>query len=427
MDLKRSDGPSNALWIPLIWMFLAGSRYVSSWINLGAPMRSVDAYLEGSPIDRVIFSVLIVAGVFVLSQRKLDWGRMFMRNKWILLYFVYCGISFFWSDYPFVSFKRWIKDLGNPIMVLVILTEERPYEAIGVIIKRLAFLWLPLSVLLIKYYPELGRAYHQGRPMFTGVADQKNSLGLICLISGSYFVWNFILNRKGDFKFGVWGKISDFIFIGMVVWLLHMAQSATSLACLVVVTILLLVARLKVIARKPDRIILLIIVVAIIFPVLDWTLDVTDIVVRLLGRTLDLTSRVPLWEGLKEIDTNPVVGAGFMSFWSGPRMEMIWEKYGKINQAHNGYLELYLNLGYLGIVLMGAIMLSGLIKVRRHLNLDYPSAVLRLCFIVSAALYNYSEASLYGMSNVWLLLLVAAIEIPDQLGSKIRVGVHRYR
>ena len=44
-------------------------------------------------------------------------------------------------------------------MVLVILTEKRPYEAVGVILRRLAFLLLPLSVLFIRYYPDLGREY----------------------------------------------------------------------------------------------------------------------------------------------------------------------------------------------------------------------------------------------------------------------------
>ena len=54
--------------------------------------------------------------------------------------------------------KRWIKDLGNPIMALVILTERRPYEALGITLRRLSFLLLPLSVVFVRYFPELGRA-----------------------------------------------------------------------------------------------------------------------------------------------------------------------------------------------------------------------------------------------------------------------------
>ena len=48
--------------------------------------------------------------------------------------------------------KRWIKALSTVIMAFVVVTEAHPYMAIGVIIKRLSFLLLPLSVLFIKYY-----------------------------------------------------------------------------------------------------------------------------------------------------------------------------------------------------------------------------------------------------------------------------------
>jgi O-antigen ligase len=160
--------------------------------------------------------------------------------------------------------------------------------------------------------------------------------------------------------------------------------------------------------------IVLMVVAASIFLFLDWTMDLSNVVIGMLGRDASLTSRVPIWQGLREMVVNPFVGAGYQTFWLGDRLETIWEKYGQINQAHNGYLEQYLNLGYIGVAFIGMIMLSGLLKVRRQFNVDYPWAMLRLCFILTAALYNYTEASLYGMSNVWVLLLVSCIEIPEQ-------------
>ncbi len=178
-DIKKPDSPSNALWIPLIWMFLAGSRWASSWLNLGVPMSSADDYSEGSPIDRAVFFSLIVAGVFVLSKRRVDWSSLLNQNKWIVLYFLYCLSSIIWTDEAFILFKRWIKDLGIPIMALVILTEQRPYAAVGIILGRLTFLLIPLSFLFIKYFPELGRSYHaDGAPMYTGIGHQKMISGL---------------------------------------------------------------------------------------------------------------------------------------------------------------------------------------------------------------------------------------------------------
>ena len=415
-DSKKSNGHSIALWIPFFWMFLAGSRYASSWLGLTPP--SAEANAEGSPLDRAVFFLLIAAGVLILSRRKIDWNRLLIRNKWIMLYYLYCLLSIIWTDDSFITLKRWIKDLGNPIMALVILTEQPPYKAVEVILRRLAFLLLPLSLLFIKYYPELGRAYHNdGSPMYTGVGHQKNDLGLICLITGIYFSWKFLRNRKRDSKLGLRGNITDFTLMAMLAWLLRMSDSQTSLACLVITVSILVVSRITFIAQKPSRIVVLGISSALLYSVLESTLHVKDIIFEILGRDPTLTGRAQIWEMLREFEANPIVGSGFMSFWTGNRREAILQKIGaEITQAHNGYLELYLNLGYIGVTFLGVIILSGLFKVRKQLDVSYPSAILRLCVIVTAIFYNYTEASFYGINNMWLLFLLAVIEVPEQQG-----------
>ena len=95
-DLRRSDRGSLALWIPLAWMFLAGSRFLSSWLSLSIPMA--EAYAEGSPVDRAAFLCLIIMGVVVLANRKVRWAALLADNKWIALYFAYCLTSIAWTD-----------------------------------------------------------------------------------------------------------------------------------------------------------------------------------------------------------------------------------------------------------------------------------------------------------------------------------------
>lgn len=428
VDLKKSYRPSGALWIPLIWMFLAGSRWASSWLNLNPPLTSANSYAEGSPLDRTVFLSLIVAGAFILYRRKIDWGQLLSQNKWIILYLMYCLLSIMWTDEPFILLKRWVKDLGNPIMVLVILTERRPYEAVGVVLRRLAFLMLPLSVLFIRYYPELGRSFHvDGSLMYTGIGHQKNDLGAMCLISGIYYSWRFLQNRKRDFYTVEKGSMMDYILIVMLAWLLYMSNSQTSVVCLVVTMSLFLVSRISFIAQRPSRIIATGVVGVLLFSVLEATINVKELVFSLLGRDLTLTNRTDLWQVVRGVEENAFLGAGFMSFWTGDRMEIIWEKVGvMVNQAHNGYLEQYLNLGYIGVAFIGVIMLSGLLKVRKHLDVDPPAAKLRLCFIVTAVLYNYTEASFYGINNIWLLLLLGTVEVtrPQTRGGTVSSGLN---
>jgi O-antigen ligase len=419
LDLRRPDRASFALWVPTAWMFLAGSRYVSSWLGLDSDFQSAQDYAEGSPIDRAVFFALIVMGLLILFRRKVDWQRVLASNSWIVLYLLYCLASVAWSDQPEILMKRWVKDLGNPIMALVILTEARPYEALGVVLRRLAFVMLPLSVLFCKYYPELGRWYRvigDGAETWIGVGRQKNDLGLICLISGIYMAWDLLQRRGKQYPtFLRQNKIAAIILGAMLGWLLYMSNSQTSLVCLLVGLSVLLLGQPKTMVRRPDAIFAMLFFVAMTTLFLDQAFGLKETTLKLLGRRVDLTERTDIWQILLGFNTNPVLGVGFQTFWTGVRLEEAWKLLRiQIHQAHNGYLEQYLNLGFIGVGFIVITLLLGLLKIRRHMMADHSSAMLRLCFVVVAVLYNWTEASFSGLNNMWILLLLACLEVPQR-------------
>lgn len=424
-DLRRRDGLSNALWVPLAWMFLAGSRYVSSWLNLGPTFTSAVDYSEGSPLDAAAFFSLIVAGVVILARRKVDWSWMVRNNILIVVYFLFCLSSIAWTDDSFVLLKRWIKDLGNPIMALVILTESRPYEAAAAVLRRLAFLLIPLSALFIRYFPGLGRDYRgDGSPMYTGVGHQKNDLGSMCFLSGVYLAYEFLVVRgNGRPTFIRQNKVIAAILAITTAYLLRMSDSKTSLVCLVVVCAIFLLARISVMARSPDLFLGVLFGAAGLSWLLDQSFGLKDTLFALLGRDPSLTNRTELWAVVGQLAVDPLLGAGFMSFWSGARMQEIWNQLGEgINQAHNGYLEQYLNLGYIGVALIVMVIAGGLLKVRHHMKADPASGLLRLSFIATAIVYNTTEASFYGINNLWLLLLLGCLEVPRKATARAASG-----
>jgi len=416
--IRRPNNPSWALWVPTIWMFLAGSRYVSDWLSLSPRFETAADFAEGSPIDRAVFSGLIFAGIVILASRKIDWGRFLIRNGWFVLYLLYCLSSATWADEPAILMKRWVKDLGFPIMVLVILSEEKPYEALGVIFRRLAFVMLPLSVVFIKYYPDLGRwyrSYGDGAETFTGVGKQKNDLGLICLMIGIYMAWEMLYKHKGTYKFFRENSIIFLVLATTLAWLLYKSNSQTSLVCLVAAVSVLVLGHWRPLASRPDALLVLLCVAVPTVWLLDQALGLKELALELLGRKPHLTERTDIWRVLLEFNTDPIFGVGFWSFWTGARQEEAWKLIGeKINQAHNGYLEQYLNLGYIGVAFIVVIMLSGLLKIRRHLSLDQPAGMMRLSFLVAAILYNITEAAFFGLNNMWMLLLLACIDGPQR-------------
>lgn len=133
----------------------------------------------------------------------------------------------------------------------------------------------------------------------------------------------------------------------------------------------------------------------------------------MLGRRPDLTHRDEIWESLISMQNNPLVGAGYESFWMEERLNQIWEHMGgvMIRQAHNGYIEVYLNLGAVGLVLLIGMIFSGLVKVRKHLETDYANSVLKITLIVTVLVYNYTEATIQPVSNLFVLLLVSILEV----------------
>lgn len=421
-DRKRDEEYSGALWIPLVWMFIAGSRSVSEWLNFNSfGNLSLAAYADtiraGSPADRYLLLLLTVVGVVVLSRRRVSWSQLLVRNRWIWLFFLFGAVSISWSIYPFVAFKRLVRTLGSVVMVLVILTEKRPYEAIGVLLRRLAYLLVPLSILLIEYFPTLGTKYSwSDGTMYIGVATQKNELGRLCLIAGIAVCWTLLYKRGGRSSSGATLNTSLCVLLfGMIAWLLYLAHSATSLVCLVLALGILVIGRLPFLAQKPGRMMAVGIAAICFLGSLQLTLGLSNSALALLGRNPTLTGRVGMWKYLVKVAANPLVGAGYGSFWLGPRLLHAWQYFGHaFTQAHNGYLQTYLDLGLVGVSLIVGSIASGLLKVRRHLISDFPAAMLKLCLIVTVSIYTTTEAVLEGSENMWILLLLGILAISGQ-------------
>jgi O-antigen ligase len=180
-------------------------------------------------------------------------------------------------------------------------------------------------------------------------------------------------------------------------------------------------------STRPARLIGLAVVAPILFVSLDSVLGLRAQILALLGRDATLTFRTDLWELVTSHQVNSVIGAGFMSFWTGERMAAIWQVVPGVLQAHSGYVEQYLNLGYVGVAFIFLLFIVALFRIRRQMDYAPSAALLRLALLIVAALYNYTEASFYGANNVWVLMLVACIGLPQPLAQPADAAAFSYR
>jgi len=413
---QQSTSVSAASWLPLIWAAIVGSRPITLWFGGGLQMETPDDYLKGSPVDMVIFLSLIIAGMVVLVRRQVNWNALFSNNTWLFIFFLYWGLSVVWSDYPFVALKRWIKDLGNLIMVLVILSEKDPVQAVKTVLLRCGFILLPLSVLCIKYYPEYGRYYNRWtyQPVYCGVTTEKNALGCLVMVCGVFLCWEFYSMRwRGPNATPKVDMLSRVVLVSMMFWLLSKAQSSTALVCWVMGAAILYVLRFKFAMRQVRFLGTYALVVSMLLLALYLIPGLLGFFLEMLGEDPTFTGRTDLWADLLTQHINPLMGTGYQSFWLGERAEFMWEKYYfHPNQAHNGYIETYVNGGVLGAacLLMWLVAAGRDIKKELLRGLDY--ARVRFAALVIGVFYNWTEAVFNRLSLVWFILLLAAVNFP---------------
>ncbi len=413
LDRDKNTRMSGALWIPAVWLFLISSRPVSLWLGMSPNLNAVDAtqaYVEGSPIDRNIFTFLLLAALAVLLARSDRVGPMLRKNVLILLYFSFCLVSVLWSDFSFVAFKRWTKALGDIGMVLIILTESDPLASLKRLLTRLGFLLFPLSILFIKYYPQIGRRLTNSWTLeSTGVATQKNELGVDCSMFGVVFLWMLVSvyrERKGPGRrrrLLAYGAI-----IAMIIWLLYQCNSTTSITGLVSAGCVMWLANRP--SRKPGVVHLLVLAV-LGLAVTALFFDSGGGMVRALGKDPTLTGRTDIWNLVLSLHTNPWIGTGFESFWLGRRLEFMRTALPNfpINEAHNGYLEVYLNLGWAGICFIALLLVTGYKRIISCIHQDPEEGSLFLGFFLSTLFYSFTEAGFRLMTVFWFFLLLVII------------------
>jgi O-antigen ligase len=413
-DIRQQPNVTGALWVPLLWLFIIMTRFVSSWLGMIGIHVGGSSVEAGSPVDALFSGILILAGLRILAVRHLHLGEVVRHNQWLTIFFIWCFLAVFWSDFPFVAFKRWVKILGQPIMVLVLFTEPDFETALTVLLKRLAYVIVPVSICFIKYFPEWGRGFSfwTGQGFNTGITEGKNDLGVDCLILGFFFVWYTLkvwrlehtkerrneLILCGLFLFGLW-------------WLMNRAQSSTSLVSCLVAILLLIFMGLPMVRKA--YIGTYILATVALLGLAEYLFTISDFFFQAVGRDRTLTDRTLVWRDCLSIHINPIIGVGFESFWLGERQEIMNSKwFWHPNEAHNGYLETYLNLGLVGLFILIAMIVATFWKARRELLTNFHLGRFRVAFTMVIIVYNWTEASFKALHPMYFLFYLISLDYP---------------
>jgi len=201
----------------------------------------------------------------------------------------------------------------------------------------------------------------------------------------------------------------------MVVWLLAVVNSATSMSCFIIASVIIVITSMRWVVRMPVFIHLLVIGVLSVSSFAVF-FDTSGGLVGTVGRESTLTGRTDIWRLVLGMTGNPLVGTGFESFWLGIRLQKMWSIYWwHPNEAHNGYLEVYLTLGWIGIALFAVFLLAGYRNIIAGFRRDPDIARLKLAFFVIVLIYNFTESAIRETNPIWIMLLLAIVAVPEVL------------
>jgi exopolysaccharide production protein ExoQ len=145
----------------------------------------------------------------------------------------------------------------------------------------------------------------------------------------------------------------------------------------------------------------------------------------LLGRDATLSGRTEIWRQVWiAIADRPCLGYGFSAFWqgfSGPSWNVVVALHFVLFHAHNGLLEIWLELGVFGVLLFLAIFLRAVVLLWPELRcgrLDraaWPLAVLLL-----TVLYDFDENTLLAFNGLFWVLYCGALVQVEMLAAQRR-------
>ena len=140
-----------------------------------------------------------------------------------------------------------------------------------------------------------------------------------------------------------------------------------------------------------------------------------------IGKDETLTGRTDIWvELLRAIDQKPALGYGYLAFWgldSEPRYWLQRAVDWNAPSGHNGWLDLAISLGFVGVVLFLIDMLVSLWRAGR-LSLTSPAGVFAIGFLAQFLLFSMSESILLAQNSI---LWVTYAFVSAKLGQQARV------
>ncbi len=378
------------------------------FLPLWAEMKGLPepAGLEPDQVFLVLFSLGFVMAVVFTTPMKFLHTLWRSPLVWILLF--WAAFSFFWSEAPDLTLRR---TLGVAIMAVYAMA-LRVRFADREFLNLLGWTFLialGVSLVLVLGAPHWAVMEYPHEGAWNGAFLHKNVLGRIAALALLIFAFLCWTDQRPDLWIGA---------LGLAVVCLWKSQSASSLVVVVVLSTLGLglreLPRRRLWKGNTVFVLALGLATAAFYALLNF-----DLILQVLRRDVTLTGRTPLWAALIPLLRDKLwTGYGFRAFWlgwEGPSAEVYRVLTWLPEHAHNGFLDLWLELGLVGMMLGAGLLLSPLVFHWRTATQGRPLALFWVLLGLFILFYNLPESYFMRPNSIlWLLAVAAATAPPHQ-------------
>ena len=388
--------------------FPAGDPFPSTRQEIGVENMS-ETNTVNQLIKITVFILTLLASIYKFDEIL----NFIKREKFLAIFLLWALLSMFWSDFPFVTFKRWFQIFLIYFLIITFLTYFDEKEALK-ILKLILYPYLLLTLIVVLIIPE---AKDPAFNTWRGFAATKNNLGQIGVISSVLTLIFYSYERVGVKK-----NIALLFFILSVIIVIGTLSSTSYTALFIFLSgTLLYYIKTKIFGRLGVTNslfvytfatgILLLIVVMLFVP------DFTDTIQGIFGKSETFYDRGKLWKVmLLHISQHPIIGCGFQAFWTleNPQLLLLYQTFVWLpNQAHNGYLDIMNEIGIIGLLLF-------LIIIFRYFFIIIKRGEISLWawFLILPLISSVTESLLFRTSDIYtrmIFLTYLSLFMPNKI------------
>lgn len=383
-------------------------RYLLSWWGWGA-----------------IVLIFVTLAVVELVRSRVDVRRLPIL---LLATLALMTLSIAWSAYPGASALGVAATLATTVFAVFLATCFSWAELVDALARALrivlvlsllfelvvaVFVRGPVLPLWVDHsgLDEIPKAFYWSRDLLfdggriQGIVGNANILAMAALLSLIAEIARRVAGRGSGLGFVTW--------VVLAAGVLALTRSSTVFVAAAVVAVVCLAAWFARRGSGPRRVATAIGLLALTAGSAVAAVIFRGPLLELLGKSADLTNRLDIWAIVADLaGRRPIAGWGWISYWAPwvePYDDLVVIKGVTYLQAHNAWLDVYLQLGILGLVVVGLFALTTLARTWVY-ALDGPrdSALVPMALLVAVLVQGLAESRLL-IEIGWAILVLVSI------------------